>query len=570
MKKQIILFIMMLLPMVAGAEAVEIDGIYYELVTKAKQAIVNRKPSGSYNGDVVIPASVTYEGSEYSVTRIGDNAFFNSSGLTSITIPNSVTSIGERAFYNCSGLTSVTIPGSLTSIGMEAFYYCRGLTSVTIPGSVKGIGESAFSNCSRLTSVHISDIAAWCKIMFSNSSSNPLYYARHLYLGDEEIIDLVIPNSVTSIGNSAFSACSYLTSVTIPNSVTSIGSAAFYYCSGLTSITIPNSVTSIGSSAFWGCSGLTSVTIGSSVTSIGDYAFRACSDLASITIPNSVTSMGKDVFLGTAITSPVYNSTLFAFLPKSYSGSYIIPHGIKEICVEALSDCRNLTSVTIPNSLTSIGNSAFANCSGLASVTIPDSVTSIGNSAFANCTGLKTIAIGRGVKIINSYAFVRCPELIDVYCFADDVPSTDSPFNGSYIEYANLYVPKASVEKYKKVSPWKDFKSIVGLEMQVMPKCATPIITINDGELTFSCETEGVEYVSEVTSNEVKKYYDDKLKIGGIYTISVYATKAGYENSDVATLEFTLGAGDEICDVNRDGAVDVADISTIINKMAGK
>ena len=147
-----------------------------------------------------------------------------------VTIPNSVTSIGDYAFSGCSSLTSVTIPNSVTSIGDEAFYGCSGLTSV-----------------------HISDMAAWCNINFAYVSSNPLYYAHHLYVNGEEVKDLVIPNGVTSIGQSAFSGCSGLTSAAIPNSVTSIGQSAFSDCSGLTSVAIPNSVTSIGQSAFSGC-----------------------------------------------------------------------------------------------------------------------------------------------------------------------------------------------------------------------------------------------------------------------------------------------------------------------------
>ena len=151
------------------------------------------------SGDVVIPSSVTNNGTTYSVTSIGDNAFRNCSGLTSITIGNSVTSIGEGAFYECSELISVTIPNSVTSIGDYAFLECSGLTSVTIGNSVTSIGESAFYECSGLTSV-------------------------------------TIGNSVTSIGGVAFYKCSGLTSVTIPNSVTSIGDYAFSYCIGLTSI----------------------------------------------------------------------------------------------------------------------------------------------------------------------------------------------------------------------------------------------------------------------------------------------------------------------------------------------
>ena len=216
--------------------------------------------------------------------------------ITSISIADGVTSIGSYAFLDCRSLTSVTIPNNVTSIGGGAFHNCRSLTSVTIPNSVTSIGKGAFSKCSSLTSVYISDIAAWCRIQFAGDYANPLSYAKHLYVNNTEITDLVIPNSVTSIGNYAFSGCSSLTSVTIPNSVTSIEDYAFW-CSSLTSVPIPESVTSIGRSAFEGCSSLTSVTIPNSVTSIGQYAFYGCSSLTSVTCEaQTPTSLGDDVF----------------------------------------------------------------------------------------------------------------------------------------------------------------------------------------------------------------------------------------------------------------------------------
>ena len=247
-------------------------------------------------GDIVIPNSVT---------SIGTEAFYNCSGLTSVTIPNSVTSIGDYAFRGCSGLTSVTIPNSVTSIGNYAFYNCSGLTSVTIGNSVTSIGGHAFEGCTGLTSLYISDVAAWCAISFGTGHANPLYYGHKLYVNEELVTDLVIPNSVTSIGNYAFYNCSGLTSVTIPNSVTSIGGYAFYNCSGLTSVTIPHSVTSIGGYAFYNCSGLTSVTIPNSVTSIGNYAFSHCSGLTSVTIEAETppTLGGYDAFVGDC---PIY------------------------------------------------------------------------------------------------------------------------------------------------------------------------------------------------------------------------------------------------------------------------
>ena len=197
--------------------------------------------------------------------------------MASVTIPNSVTSIEDWTFYDCDSLTSITIPNSVTSIGEHAFGYCSSLTSVTIPDSVTSIRVAAFYYCSSFTSVHITDLAAWCNIDFEDNSANPLSSAHNLYLNGELVKDLVIPNSVTSIGDYAFENCTSLTSLTIPDSVTSIGDRAFYSCRSLTSVTIPNSVTSIGESAFYGCTGLTSIicepTTPPTLTLAGTYVF---------------------------------------------------------------------------------------------------------------------------------------------------------------------------------------------------------------------------------------------------------------------------------------------------------
>ena len=220
-----------------------------------------------------------------SVTSIGDGAFLDCSKLSSLTIGNSVTTFGDRAFHSCSSLTSVTINSdtllnkdyssadnlknifgsqvtkyiigpTVKGIGSFAFQGCSGLSSVTIPNSVTSIGDNAFEGCSKLSSVHISDIAAWCQISFGNTSANPLICAHNLYLNGDIVTDLVIPNSVTSIGDYTFEYCTSLTSVTIPNGVTSIGNRAFIYCSGLSSVTIPSSVTTIGKYAFMACNNL--------------------------------------------------------------------------------------------------------------------------------------------------------------------------------------------------------------------------------------------------------------------------------------------------------------------------
>ena len=323
------------------------------------------------------------------------------------------------------------------------------------------------------------------------------------YSGDVIIPPTVEYEGVTCnvilIADNAFYGCPSLTSVTIPNSVTSIGSRAFYDCTSLTSVTIPNSVTSIGYHAFTGCSSLTSITIPNSVTIIDDYAFYMCSSLTSITIPNSVTSIGDYTFSG----------------------------------------CSSLTSITIPNSVTIIDNYAFYGCSSLTSITIPNSVTWIGSSTFYNCSNITSVTIGSGIQMICDYAFAYCPDLNDVYCHAVNVPYTDyyhNVFEGSYPQYATLHVPDESVENYRNHETWGKFGTIVGLTGGGgNNKCAKPTISYQSGMLVFNSATSGATCQYSITDSDIKSGSGNEVQLTVTYNVSVYATKAGMENSDVAT-----------------------------------
>ena len=258
----------------------EVDGIYYG--REDNTTVYVTFGTYTYSGSVTIPEQVTYDDITYNVTSIGFSAFSYSNNLTSVTIPNSVTSIGNDAFSECTGLTSINIPNSVISIGDFAFTDCTGLTTLTIPGSVTSIGSAAFIFCSSLASICV-------------ENGNPNYDSRDncnaiIETATEAMIagckNTVIPNSVTSIGYSAFFGCTGLTSVDIPNSVTSIGDYAFAGCTGLTSVIIPNSVISDfdnhGIAWFYKCTGLTSVTIGSGITWMG-ITFLGCPNITRVT-----------------------------------------------------------------------------------------------------------------------------------------------------------------------------------------------------------------------------------------------------------------------------------------------
>ena len=372
--------------------------------------------------------------------------------LTSITIGNSVDSIGQYAFSNCTGLTSVNFSNHVKFIGNYVFNYCTGLTSITIPNSVTSIGVGTFYNCTGLTSVHITDLEAWCKISFESS---PLYYAHHLFLNDEEIKDLVIPSTITSIKKYAFQGCIGLTSVTIPNSVKSIGARAFSLCSGLTSVNFGNnSVKSIDFDAFYGCSGLSNISLPNSVTSIGDNVFSNCTGLTSINIPNSVTSIGHALFIGctaldtlyynavsctdfdntTATYRPFYNSNISTIIigdnvlriPANFANSLTllsnltIGNSVTSIGQKAFYNCKKLTNANIGNNVTSIEREVFSGCSDLANVSIPNSVTFIGQEAFNGCSNLTSINIPNSVTSFGYSVFSGCDELASITVATDN------------------------------------------------------------------------------------------------------------------------------------------------------
>ncbi len=457
-----------------------------------------------YIGSYLIEAGFDLSGS-YNIKKgtksVSEYAFENCTNLTSIVIPNSVTSIGAYAFSYCTSLTSITIPNSITRIYNHTFYNCQRLTSIAIPKSVSVIVDRAFEGCP-IEKVYYAGSKDYWQYMI-DSDNYELMYAQIFfnidieatrietekgiffvdgttlkdYAGSDTVI--TIPNSITKIGDYAFSNCDSLTTIAIPDSVTSIGDNAFAGCTSLTCITIPDSVTSIGDDAFWKCTSLTSITIPNSITTINDSTFRECTNLSRITIPSGVTSIGDNAFHKctnlSSITIPdsiisigegafdwcnnlgnVYITNIALYCKISFDGvlgttpsvptkygatlylngkpitNLIIPDSVTSIGAYTFYGCTNITNVTIPDSVTSIGAYAFGRCTSLTSITIPDSIIYSYENVFYDCTNLKSIKI--------PYLFSGLPISIEKITITKGTDLRDNALSG-YINLKEIVLP---------------------------------------------------------------------------------------------------------------------------------
>ena len=509
--KHLFTALLLLCTTMATAHDFEADGIYYNITGANTVEVTYRGDSADdyydeYTGSVVIPESIVYNGTNYSVTRIGNNAFMYCWSMTSIEIPNSVKLIGNAAFYDCLGLTGIVIPNSVTRFGESAFKRCAGLRSIEIPNSVTEISVAAFTDCTSLTSVvipnsvaYILDEAfAYCSSLASLTSLipaeslNPIassvfceagngnctlyvpYGAKAAYASTQgwsefrNIVELapeIIGGScgtnvnwtfadgiLTITGNGAMSDPyswpwdeykSEIKTVIIEDGVTTIGNAAFMHCWNLTNVEIPNSVKSIGESAFYGCIGLTSIDLPSSVKRIGTAAFYSCYGLKSIEIPNSVT----------------------------------------EISALAFCFCTSLTSLTIPNSVAYIYDEAFAYCTGLTGdLVIPNSVAYIGCRAFGDCTGLTGLTIPNSITYICSEAFYNCTGLASITSLIPAENLNEIDPSVFYNVNCTLYVPYGAKAAYASAQGWSEFRNIV----ELAPEATEVTVTVNQyGNATY-------------------------------------------------------------------------------------
>lgn len=302
-------------------------------------------------------------------------------------------------YINDEKLVDLVIPDGITRLNENVFNGCISLQSVSVPTSVSEWGDNAFNNCDNIKAVYITDLEKWCNIKCNAFSGTPLHVAKHLYLNNCEITgELVIPNTLDSVGNWAFVNCVGISSVVIPEGILSIGDGSFNTCKNITSVSMPNTLKNIGFASFMACESLQNLIVPDNVEMIDQYAFRNCYNLESVTLGKGLTEIGNWSF----------------------------------------SDCHKLRTVICQENLQRIGSIAFGYDSLLTAIEFPSSVTSIGEVAFYNCIGLKSII-----------------------CRAANPPSLGGNVFNAVDRSIPLYVPAESIDAYKTADQWNEFLNIL-------------------------------------------------------------------------------------------------------------
>lgn len=450
-------------------ESVNLEGVVYKEIEPGKMQLVEWTKDISWDEVIGIPEIVTYDGKEYTVVSIGDNAFYNNDGkqrIAKVVFPDTIESIGENAFRFCTRMKSLNLPPNLKEVGNTAFWDCYASGELTIPASVTRIGIEAFRGM-KISSLII---------------LNPdTVYERNVFSDNQSLVSITLPDGMTSLGGQGFlSRCSSLAQIDLPESLTSIPQAALSSCTSLTEIQIPLSVDTIGSSAFYGCTGLREVVVPDGVTEIPSQTFCNCSEELSVTFPDSVASVHNWTFWNNSAGREKYSKSvtvkctsrevaalvagighqkielngepyeLLKFDTDKYtftitdnenryvqldkwkgaqpSGEVVIPetvewegntYTVKTIGTSAFSTCSEITKMTLPESITGIGKNAFMSCTGLESINLPDGLTRIEQWVFCACHALKEVELPQSLTYIGSFAFEECESLQTV-----DIPES--------------------------------------------------------------------------------------------------------------------------------------------------
>ena len=577
MKRVLILLLLLAAAVASWADnPVEIDGLYYNLINKVKKAEITKSPNG-YSGEIVIPGRIEYDGLEYEVI------------------------IGKRAF-EYSNISSVIISEGITEISEYAFWQCNNLKYITIPQSLKKCFNHAFPN--GIAKVYIKDLISWMQIETEDYWSRPNHGDGYndlikLYINNEEIKNLIIPEGVSSITDYAFSYFD-LESVSFPKTLKTIGNYAFMWCFNLKSLHIEDLKSYFGikfggystdtddydfniyetqmedSSRIYGnpllyankiyLNGeeLNDLIIPEELEIINGFTMTNNIRFHSITVPSRLKYVGRQCHFITdslivndlekwcSITSYSQFCANHLILNGEEVKNLVIPNGIVQLT--NFGNIKGITSIKIPNSVTSIGEYVFSGCIGLTSIEIPNSVTRIGNRAFSGCTGIQTILIPSSMREIGNYAFAYCPELKDFYCCSNPVPGKKmgryeynyNLFMGSYIEYATLYVPKTSINNYKSNTAWSEFGNIVPLPQFKL------IYSVDGQEYKVSELEVGTNIVAESPTKEGYTFsgWTDlpetmpahDVTVTGTYTINKYKIVYMVDGVEYRTSEVEYGA----------------------------
>lgn len=468
----------------AFADQFSFGGLNYQTTDNSNNVTV---VAGTYTSpQYKIPDTFTYQGITYTVTGVGNKAFYGCNNLIGIELPNTVQSIGEWAFYNsglrsvlmpsvvsieeyafglCSNLSNINLPSTLTNIGRSAFS-SSGLRSITIPASVSSVGKSAFSNCDKLTTIQV-------------ESGNTTYYSPNNCNAIITISDKILIAGCSGTQN-------------IPNDVVAIGENAFYG-SGLRSVTLPQSVTSIGDWAFYSNSELQSVEMSSNVASIGEYAFGLCSKLTAIELPGTLLSIGRSAFSSSGLTSIMIPKTVMLVGKNAFSNCdklttmqveagnsfYESPNGCNAIiqgnvlvsgCTGTKDIPENVTvigenafygsgikNVILPSNVTTIEEWAFYSCGELESINLSENLQYIDECAFSLCSKLSRITLPSTLKSIGKRAFSSCSKLYSIYSMIQTPFTIDDNVFDELYDIATLYVPTGTIDKYKTTAAWSNF-----------------------------------------------------------------------------------------------------------------
>lgn len=592
--KKFLFTLIILLPVVAIAENVNIDGICYNLVQKKQTAEVVKPINGNYSGYIIIPECFVFDDLTYTVTSIGAGAFYGSSGLDSVSIPNTVTSIEKSAFGNCQRITSISIPNSVTYIGEKAFAYCKNLLSCCIPTGITILERGIFTGCKNLKTVTIPN-----SVMSIEESA--FYDCRSL-------VSANIPENVTTIKDYAFQNCSCLTTLTLPNSLISIGNCAFLGCTSATIVTIPNSVTSMGHGAFSGCNNIISAVVSNNLNNIQYETFYGCTNLKTLIIGNSTKKISNKAFSNCpnlenvycyAKIVPITDNTAFEDSFVEYATLHV-PNSSINAYKETTpwKDFKEIVKIDMPkHHITYIidGNEyksyeveedeyitpepdptkegfSFSGWSEIPEV-MPDHDVTVTGSFIVNKYKLTYQINGEDYKTYKiEYGATINPEpepTKEGYTFSgwswipSKMPAEDVVVTGSFtankykltymvdgseyrvynIECGSVITPEpAPFKDGYEFSGWSDLPEIMPAHdvtvtgtFTYLPPCEAPIISYENGNLIFECATEGVEFVSDITDSDIKTHYKAIIPLSATYTIKVYAQKEGYKKSEAVT-----------------------------------